>query len=111
MDYKALGKRIRAERQKLNLTQEKLGYDVGITTAYIGQIERGERSPALDKLVMIAKRLGVTVDYILSDSVFSEESMADNLMIQLFDNRTEDEKILAVNMVKIIFMFLDEKNK
>lgn len=36
MDYIALGKRIREERCKLNLTQEKLAEDVDLTPAYIG---------------------------------------------------------------------------
>jgi len=107
MDYVALGKRIRRERLKLNLTQEKIAEDIGLTTAYIGQIERGERSPALDKLVLIANRLSVTIDYILSDSVAASESVSNNLMLQLFANRKEDEKMLAVNMVKMMFLFLD----
>ena len=110
MDYSGLGKRIREERLKLNLTQEKLAEDVGLTTAYIGQIERGERSLALDKLVLIVNCLGVTIDYILSDSVLPEGSLSDNLMLQLLAQRKEDEKLLAVNMVKMLFTFLDEKN-
>ena len=109
MDYIALGKRIREERLRLNLTQEKLAEHVGLTTAYIGQIERGERSLALDKLVLIVNCLGVTVDYILSDSVVSGGSLSDNLMLQLLARRNEDEKFLAVSMVKMMFAFLDEK--
>ena len=42
MDYNRLGKRIKEERLRLNLTQEKLSEKVGISTAYLGQIERGE---------------------------------------------------------------------
>lgn len=41
MDYKKLGKRIREERLRLNLTQEHLSEEIGISTAYLGQIERG----------------------------------------------------------------------
>ncbi|MCL2378482.1 MAG: helix-turn-helix domain-containing protein [Defluviitaleaceae bacterium] len=111
MNYIALGRRMREERLKLNLTQEMLADDVGLTTAYIGQIERGERSLALDKLVLIVNRLGVTIDYILSDSVAIGESISDNLMLQLFSNRSEDEKMVAVNMIKTMFSFLDENRK
>ncbi|MBQ4326972.1 MAG: helix-turn-helix transcriptional regulator, partial [Clostridia bacterium] len=50
MDYTALGKRIREERLKLNLTQEQLAEDVDLSTAYIGQIERGERRVSLENL-------------------------------------------------------------
>ena len=38
MDYHALGKRIREERLRLNLTQEKLAEEVGVSTAYIGTL-------------------------------------------------------------------------
>ena len=50
MDYKLLGKRIREERLRLGKTQESLAEEVNISTAYLGQIERGERSVTLDKL-------------------------------------------------------------
>ena len=108
MDYIALGQRIRQERLKLNLTQEKLAEDVGLSTTYIGQVERGERSLTLGKLVLIVNRVGVTVDYLLSDSVEPENDSQYRLWSQLMDGRTEDEKALAVNMVKLMFGYLDE---
>lgn len=58
MDYTRLGKRIKEERLCLNLTQEKLSEKVGISTAYLGQIERGERCITLDKLIPLANYLG-----------------------------------------------------
>lgn len=108
MDYIALGQRIRQERLKLNLTQEKLAEDVGLSTTYIGQVERGERSLTLGKLVLIVNRLGITVDYLLSDSVAPGNDGQYRLWSQLMDGRTEEEKALAVNMVKLMFGYLDE---
>lgn len=108
MDYIALGQRIREERLKLNLTQEKLAEDVGLSTTYIGQIERGERSLTLGKLVMLVNRFGITVDYLLSDSVVPAEENQYKLWSQLMDGRTEEEKRLAINMVKLMFGYLDE---
>lgn len=110
MDYIALGQRIRQERLKLNLTQEKLAEDVGLSTTYIGQVERGERSLTLGKLVLIVNRFGVTVDYLLSDSVEPENDTQYRLWSQLMNGRTEDEKALAVNMVKLMFSYLDEQS-
>lgn len=109
MDYTALGKRIREERLKLNLTQEKLAEDVELSTAYIGQIERGERSLTLDKLVLIANRLGVTVDYLLSDSVPAQDDNQYHIWLQLMSGKADKEKALAVNMVKLLFGYLDDK--
>ncbi|HJB82598.1 MAG TPA: helix-turn-helix domain-containing protein [Candidatus Mediterraneibacter intestinavium] len=57
MKYTDFGRRIREERRKLGLTQEKLAEDVNLSTAYIGQIERGERSPTLENIITIANRL------------------------------------------------------
>jgi transcriptional regulator with XRE-family HTH domain len=107
MDYIALGRRIREERLKMNLTQEKLAEDIDISTAYVGQIERGDRNLTLDKLVLIAKRLGITVDYLLSDSVPVGNTTANNLINQIMHNRSENERLLAVNMLKLIFSFFD----
>lgn len=108
VDYSLLGKRIREERLKLNLTQEHLSEDIGISTAYLGQIERGERSVTLDKLVSLANRLGVTVDYLLSDSVAFENNIEYKLWCQLMNGRTEEQKTLAVTMVKLMFSYIDQ---
>ena len=55
--------------------------------AYIGQIERGERSLTLDNLVAVANRLGVTVDYLLSDSVNPDEDAEYLILRQLLTGR------------------------
>ena len=69
MDYKLLGKRIREERLRLGKAQENLAEEVNISTAYLGQIERGERSVTLDKLIPLANKLGVSVDFLLAEEV------------------------------------------
>lgn len=110
MDYSLLGKRIREERLRLNLTQEKLAEDIGISTSYLGQIERGERSVTLDKLIPLANRLGVTVDFLLADYMVSVgDDMSLNSLNQLLQGKTVAEKELAVNMVKLLFSYTDGK--
>ena len=108
MDYKQLGIRIRQERLRLNLTQEQLSEYIGISTAYLGQIERGD----LDKLIPIANRLGVTIDYLLTDYI-NEHANDINLkrLSQLFDGKSEAEKEMAVNMIKMLFSYTDELKK
>lgn len=104
MDYKKLGKRIREERLRLNLTQEHLSEEIGISTAYLGQIERGERNITLDKLITLTNRLGVTVDFLLNDYVtVANEDLYQKIMLQLFDGRSKKEKELAVNIVRLLF--------
>ncbi len=110
MEHQLLGKRIREERLKLNLTQEKLAEDVNLSTAYIGQIERGERSLTLDNLIEVSNRLGVTVDYLLCDSVVAENDADYKIWIQLMKDRTEEQRALAINMVKLMFGHLDKNS-
>jgi transcriptional regulator with XRE-family HTH domain len=74
MDYKRLGQRIRQERKKLNLTLSALANAVGISDTYCGSIERGERSLSLDTLVRLVNRLGISVDYLLADSVSDSDA-------------------------------------
>ncbi len=110
MDYSLLGKRIREERLRLNLTQEKLAEEVNISTAYLGQIERGERSLTLDKLVLLANRLGVTVDFLLADYVVAlEDDINLNRLNQLLQGKTAAEKEMAVNVVKLLFSYTNGK--
>lgn len=107
MDYKLLGKRIREERSKQHLTQEQLAEDINISTAYLGQIERGERNLTLDKLIKIANRLGVTVDYLLYDYIDSEKVTYRDLWTQLTAGRTTEEVEMAVNVVKLMYSYID----
>jgi len=102
MDYIQLGKRIREERRKQDLTQEKLAEDVNVTHPHIGQVERGERGPSLELLVSISNRLGVTVDYLLSDYIENEDEYLRQLWVRLVKNKTEKEQDLIISVVKTI---------
>lgn len=107
VDTLLLGKRIREERLRLHLTQETLADDVDLTTAYIGQIERGERNLTLDKLIKISNRLGVTVDYLLSDYVESTNDTSMIQLSQLLNGRTLNEKEMAIDVIKTLLSHLD----
>jgi transcriptional regulator with XRE-family HTH domain len=57
----ALGKRIKARRKKLGLSQEELAHRAEVHPTYLSAIERGERNPALENLCAIADALNVTL--------------------------------------------------
>lgn len=105
MDYKRLGKRIREERLKLNLTQAQLAEAIDISDTYMGAIERGERSLTLDTLVRLVNRLGVTVDYMLSDSVTDNNSNIIEQFKQIIDNQPLERKQMAINVLRSIFSY------
>ena len=108
MDYKRLGERIREERLKLNLTQAKLAEDIDISDTYMGAIERGERSLTLDTLVRLVNRLGVTVDYMLSDSVTDSDANIIAQFRQITDRQPLERKQMAINVLRTIFSYFDK---
>jgi len=103
MDYKRLGKRIREERQRLNLTQAVLAEAINISDTYMGAIERGERSLTLDTLVRLVVRLGVTVDYMLADSVSDNDLNILEQFKQITDRQPLERKQLAIKVLRTIF--------
>ena len=108
MDYKRLGKRILEERQRLNLTQAQLAEDIDISDTYMGAIERGERSLTLDTLVKLVNRLGVSVDYMLSDSVRDSNANIINQFLQITDCQPLERKQMAINVLRTIFSHFDK---
>lgn len=107
MDYKRLGERIREERRRLNLTQAQLAEAVDISDTYMGAIERGERSLTLDTLVRLVNRLGVTVDYLLADSVADTDSHIMDQFKQIVDGQPLERKQMAVNVLRTIFAYFE----
>lgn len=108
MDYKKLGKRIREERRRLNLTQAELAEAIDISDTYMGAIERGERSLTLDTLVRLVNRLGVTVDYMLADSVSDNNNNIMEQFRQIMDRQPLIRKQMAINVLRTIFSYFEE---
>lgn len=69
MDAKAVGQRIKAAREKKNMTQEDLAARIDISPTHVSVIERGTKIPRVDTFVSIANVLDVSADELLVDVV------------------------------------------
>lgn len=69
MDYILLGNRIRNKRKAMGWTQEQLAEAIGVSTSFIGHIERGSRKSSIDTLVELANVMDVSADFLLADSL------------------------------------------
>jgi transcriptional regulator with XRE-family HTH domain len=56
-----LGQAIRAQREQLGLSQEKLAEQCDFDRTYISMLERGKRNPSLLNLLKLAKGLQTSV--------------------------------------------------
>ena len=107
IDFSCLGARIKEERLRNRLTQEQLAEQVGVTTAFIGHIERAERSLSLETLVRISIALGVTIDYLTSDFV---KPQSDDVFIEelqsLLADKTNQQKQAVLDVVRALLRHL-----
>lgn len=96
---KRLGARIREERKKVGLTQERFAEKVGLSVDYIGYIERGKQAPYLRTLERIAKALGVEIyELFLFREVgkkLDEEAAIKELILSVQNRKPEDIKFIA----------------
>ena len=77
----------------------------------MGAIERGERSLTLDTLVRLVNRLGVTVDYMLADSVSDNDPNLMEQFKQITDRQPLKRKQLAINVLRTIFAHLENEEQ
>jgi transcriptional regulator with XRE-family HTH domain len=59
------GRKIRFEREKRNISQERLGEMAGIHRTYVGMIERGEKNITLLNIEKVASALDMTLKQII----------------------------------------------
>lgn len=66
-DLERFGARVRAERERLGVSQEELADRAGIHRTYLGGVERGERNVGLLNVLRIARALGVAPAVLMQD--------------------------------------------
>ena len=75
IDYKSIGKRIKAARIRLDMTQERLAEQVNLSPSHLSNIETGTTKVSLSTIVKLANALHVSVDGLLADSVVQSKAV------------------------------------
>ena len=61
-----LGERVRAHRDALGISQERLARRAGLHWTFVGQVERGQRNPSTSNLLKIAYGLEMDAGALVS---------------------------------------------
>ena len=96
-DAEALGRRITRKRQEYGMLQKDFAASIGLSVSFYGHIERGTRVPSLPTLVLIANKLRVSVDWLLSDSLevpYVPRASLTARELGLIRQELDDQKIL-----------------
>lgn len=99
VDYVLIGKRIKEARKKAKITQDQLAEQLGISTAYMSQIETGKATVNLNRLAQIAKLLQTDAGHFLSGTTASNQYLIEEFNSILSD-RTPEELNLAYRVLK-----------
>lgn len=94
----SIGKNIRQFRLNKKLRQEDLAERSGLSTNYIGMVERGEKIPSLESFISIINALGVTADMVLADVLDTGYEVKNTLLNEKLKklSKSERDKIYAV---------------
>ena len=95
VDKVALGRRIKAMRQNLEMTQEEFADRLNCTNSHLGKIENGKGGISIELLVSVANMLHTTVDQLLLDSYDYKEQV-----IERVDKFPVKTKILTCDLLR-----------
>ncbi len=102
--YKLVGRRIRQERMRLNMTQERLAELSDLSVAFIGQIERADNRASLATIQKIASALNIPISKLFTDipSKKTEYKLTEQIEAILQDKSPSQRKF-AKELLQFIF--------
>ena len=101
---KHIGANIRAARKNKSLTLDTLSELVGISSSFLGILERGESLLSIETLISICNVLDVSADVILFEQHRpSEPIMSDkkDILFTLLKSATDEELLFLIDYIKL----------
>ena len=94
LDWKDICSRLKELRRKNSITIERLSEIIGVSTSFIGLVERGESGISIENLFKLSQVFNVSVDYILTGDQEGASNKSyskfDDLNSTLFDYSEQD---------------------
>ena len=91
---KFLGRHIRAERVRCNLTQQELADQSGLAVKTIQDIEKGRKNPSYETLSRLIERLGISANVLFQVSNPIAEEELQRFMGKFQSCNRDNQKIL-----------------
>jgi tetratricopeptide (TPR) repeat protein len=92
-DAGAVGRRLREARERAGLSQRQLSFP-GCSPAYLSRIEAGDRTPSLQLMRELARRLGVTEDYLaygIEEGAHTDPLLEAEVALRMDDRKAAEE--------------------
>lgn len=105
--YPDLSYNIRTLRKELDLTQKELAEIAKISYRTIQNYENGVTPPSLNIIEKIALALGVSVERLISNYVFDNNTTATEILDKIINDKVFNQKINNLILTDIIFDMVD----
>jgi len=92
-----MGDRLRVQRKKLGLTQERTAELLGISVTFYGEIERGKKGVSLEKVLLIEEKLGMEPTFL-----FTGRNLTQEKIYQIFSDCPKDKEHLVEQLTRIV---------
>jgi transcriptional regulator with XRE-family HTH domain len=102
-----MGDRIKEARKEQRLTQDQLAERLDVSVEFIGQIERGLKLPSMQVFVKLIEALHVSADYLLRDSVSTEQLFGDHALGRKIEGLTPKQRIALEALIDTYIQYLD----
>ncbi len=100
IDYVAIGQRVKNERKKKGISQERLAELSDLSVNTLSHIECGNTKFSLPSIIAIVNALGITVDCLLMDVVDNSLIQFKRELVEIFDNCSKEEYTLLSDICK-----------
>ena len=107
LDIKAIGIRIRKQREFLGFTREQLAEMIDVTPKFCSDIELGVKGMSLNTLDMLSNMLKLSTDYILYGNHNKDEPNTENIIYKMLASCPPSKKKYAIEAIKNIILAIE----
>ena len=84
------------------LRQEDLAEKAGLSTNYIGAVERGEKLPSLETFIILVNALGVSADMVLSDVIETGYLVRSSMLNEKIEKLSEEDRARVYDVLEAL---------
>jgi transcriptional regulator with XRE-family HTH domain len=106
IDYKDIGARIRIERMKQKISQEKLAEMVGVGSTHISHIETGNTKMSIKTFIAIINALNLSSDELLRNHLQKAKHVFEGELAEIIGDCTDDEARIIADTAKALKLSL-----
>lgn len=100
-NIETIGKNIRKYRVAKKMRQEDLAEKTGLSSNYIGMLERGEKIPALETFIRILNVLEVSADLVLMDVLHTGYTIKQSLLDEKLSQVSPEDRETVYGIIEL----------